>query len=107
ASWGGATQNVSTASGLPDPASWPGAQPWWGTSACSMGIVGGLITFEDLEMGEINHALQIAIPNVRAGVYSSPALRTDGATNDPLALPEGAHLRLDPDLDLEALNLPP
>jgi hypothetical protein len=107
ASWGGATQNVSTASGSPDPASWPGAQPWWGTSACSMGIVGGLISFEDLEMGVVNHALQIAIPNVRAGVYASPALRTDGSTEDPLALPEGAHLRLDPALDLESLRLPP
>jgi hypothetical protein len=106
AAWGGATQNVSSASGLPDPASWPGAQPWWGTSGCSLGIVGGLITLEDLEMGVINHALQIGIPNVRAGVYASPALRTDGKTEDPLALPEGAHLRLDPELDLEALDMP-
>ena len=106
AAWGGATQNVSTASGLPDPESWPGAQPWWGTSGCSMGIVGGLITFEDLEEGVIDHAMQIAIPNVRAGVWASPALRTDGKTNDPLALPEGAHLRLDPDLDLESMGLP-
>jgi hypothetical protein len=106
AAWGGATQNVSTASGLPDPESWPGAQPWWGTSGCSMGIVGGLITFEDLEEGVIDHAMQIAIPNVRAGVWAAPALRTDGKTDDPLALPEGAHLRLDPNLDLEALGLP-
>ena len=107
AAWGGATQNVSEASGVPDPASWPGAEPWWGTSGCSMGIVGGLISLEDLELGVVNHALQIAIPNVRAGVYASPALRTDGITADPLALPEGAHLRLDPTLDLSALNLPP
>ena len=107
ASWGGATQNVSSASGLPDSASWPGAQPWWGTSGCSMGIVGGLITIENLEKGLINHALQIAIPTVREGVYASPGLRTDGKTNDPLALPEGAHLRLDPNLDLASLHLPP
>jgi hypothetical protein len=106
AEWGGATQNVSTASGLPDPESWPGAQPWWGASGCSLGVVGGLITLENLRQGVINHALQIAIPNVRAGVYASPALRTDGFTEDPLALPEGAHLRLDPDLKLWKLNLP-
>jgi hypothetical protein len=106
AAWGGATQNVSSASGWPDPESWPGAQPWWGTSGCSLGIVGGLITLEDLEMGVINHALQMEIPNVRAAVYASPALRTDGKTEDLLALPEGAHLRLDPNLDLETLNLP-
>jgi hypothetical protein len=106
AAWGGATQNVSTASGLPDAASWPGAQPWWGTSGCSLGIVGGLITIEDLEMGVINHAVQIGIPNVRAREYASPALRTDGHTEDPLALPEGARLRLDPELDLATLAMP-
>jgi hypothetical protein len=99
-------QHVSSASGLPDPKSWPGAKPWWGASGCSLGVVGGLITLEDIRQGVINHALQLAIPNVRAGVYASPALRTDGTTNDPLALPEGAHLRLDPKLDLTALHLP-
>jgi hypothetical protein len=106
ASWGGATQNVTSASGVPDPASWPGAQPWWGGSACSLGMVGGLITLEDLEQGVINHALQIAIPNVRAGVFASPALRTDGKAEDPLALPEGAHLRLDPNVGLAYMHLP-
>jgi hypothetical protein len=106
AAWGGATQNVTTASGLPDPESWPGAQPWWGASGCSLGVVGGLITLEDLEQGVINHALQLAIPNVRVGVYASPALRTDGTTEDPLALPEGAHLRLDPNLGLASRDLP-
>jgi hypothetical protein len=106
AAWGGATQNVSSASSLPDPRSWPGAQPWWGTSGCSLGVVGGLITLEDLRQGVINHALQMAIPNVRAGVYASPALRTDGQTHDPHALPEGGHLRLDPTLNLAALHLP-
>jgi hypothetical protein len=106
ASWGGATQNVSSASGVPDAQSWPGAKPWWGSSGCSMGVVGGLITLEDLRQGVINHALQIAIPNVRGGAYASPALRTDGESTDPLSLPEGAHLRLDPSLDLESLHLP-
>ena len=106
ASWGGATQNVSSASGVPNSESWPGAQPWWGTSGCSMGVVGGLITLEDLRQGVINHALQIEIPNVRGGVYASPALRTDGKSTDPLSLPEGAHLRLDPSLDLASLGLP-
>jgi hypothetical protein len=48
----------------------------------------------------------MAIPNVRAHVFSLPAQRTDGRTDRDNALPEGAHLRLDPDLDLDALNLP-
>ena len=48
----------------------------------------------------------MAIPDTRAGVYAAPAQRTDGKTADPLALPEGAHLRLDPSLDLASLHLP-
>jgi hypothetical protein len=71
-----------------------------------LSIAGGLITLEDLEKGEINHALAIAIPTPRGGVYASPAERTDGGSTEPLSLPEGAHLRLDPNLNLAALHLP-
>ena len=44
---------------------------------------------------------------MRAGIYASPAERTDGEAESPLSLPEGAHLRLDPSLNLAALHLPP
>ena len=107
ASWGGAVQNVSGAWGAYGPDAWPGAKPWWGSSASSLSIAGGLITLEDLAHRSIDHALSIAIPNVRAGVYSSPAMRTDGRSTSPLSLPEGARLRLDPSLDLSKLKLPP
>jgi hypothetical protein len=106
ADWGGATQDVSEASGYYGPRSWPGAKPWWGDSAASMGVVGGLITIEDLERGFVNHALQVGIPNPRASVFAWPAQRTDGLSQDPLSLPEGAHLRLDPSLDLSELQMP-
>ena len=44
----------------------------------------------------------------RRPTFAAPAQRTDGrSSSDPLALPEGAHLRLDPHLDLARLNLPP
>jgi hypothetical protein len=99
-------QNVSSGMGVYGPEVWPGAQTWWGVSASSLSLVGGLITLEDLEYGRIEHALSMAIPNVRAGVYSSPAQRTDGKSSEPLSLPEGAHLRLNPKLDLAALHLP-
>jgi hypothetical protein len=107
AKWGGAMRNVSKNPGAYDTSAWPGAQPEWGASGSSLSIAGGLITFEDIEHGFINHALMIAVPRVRAGVYASPAQRTDGVSSSPLALPEGAHLRLDPNLDLSALHLPP
>jgi hypothetical protein len=106
AKWGGAIENVSSNSGSYGPEAWPGATTSWGASATSLSIAGGLITLEDFAMGQINHALAMALPDVRAGVYASPAHRSDGGDTEPLSLPEGAHLRLDPSLDLASLHLP-
>lgn len=106
ASWGGAIQRVSANPGVYGPEAWPGATSNWGASASALSIAGGLVRFGDLEHGWINHALSMSIPDVRAGVYSSPAQRTDGRSSDPLSLPEGAHLRLDPNLDIGAMQLP-
>jgi hypothetical protein len=103
---GGAMEKVSSDSGAYGPEDWPGAESWWGASGTSLSIAGGLITLEDLEKGQINHALAIALPEIRAGVYASPAERSDGKSTAPLSLPEGAHLRLDPNLDLASLHLP-
>jgi hypothetical protein len=106
ASWGGAMQAVSSNPGAYGSEAWPDAEPWWGASASSLSVAGGLITLEDLRLGEIDHALALAVPEVRAGVYASPARRSDGKSANPLSLPEGAHLRLDPNLDIAALHLP-
>ncbi len=106
ADWGGAIRHVSTNSGAYGPRAWRGAKPWWGASASSLSIAGGLITLEDLERGQIDHALSISITDVRSGVYASPANRDDGLSTSPLSLPEGARLRLNPNLDLAALHLP-
>ena len=104
ASWGGAMRDASADPGAYDRHAWPGSQPWWGASASSLSVAGGLITFEDLEQGEINHALAISLPEVRAGAYASPARRSDGTTPSPQTLPEGAHLQLDPRLNLASLH---
>jgi hypothetical protein len=106
ASWGGAIEHASQNPGVYGPEAAPGATRWWGTPATSLALLGGLITLEDLATGQINHALAISIPNTRAGIYALPAKRTDGTSSSPLALPEGAHLRLDPRLDLASLHLP-
>jgi hypothetical protein len=106
AAWGGAIQSVSSNPGVYDTTAWSGAKPWWGSSASSLSIAGGLITFEDLARGSIDHALALALPNVRAGVFTPPAQRSDGTSVNPLSVPEGAHLRLDPNLDLASLHLP-
>jgi hypothetical protein len=107
AGWGGAMDEVSTNPGVYTAAAWPGATTFWGASASSLPLVGGLITLEDMSQGWINHALAISVPDVRADVYARPARRTDGSSSDPLSLPEGAHLRLAPGLDLSTLQLPP
>jgi hypothetical protein len=65
----------------------------------------GLITLEELEKGKIEHALAMAVPNARAKEWTLPAHRSDGSSTEPTSLPEGAHLRLDPKLNLSSLNL--
>jgi hypothetical protein len=107
ASWAGAMQKVSSNQGVYGPDAWPGAKTWWGASATSLALVGGLISLEDLREGVIDHALSMSLPSRRAGIYASPAQRTDGKSDDPLTIPEGAHLRLNPNLDLTTLHLPP
>ncbi|HUB75094.1 MAG TPA: hypothetical protein VL979_13810 [Solirubrobacteraceae bacterium] len=106
AGWGGAMQDALTDSGSYGPEAWSGALTTWGASATSLSIAGGLITLEDLEKGEINHALAMAIPNPRGEVYAAPAHRTDGWSTEATSIPEGAHLRLNPSLNLASLHLP-
>jgi hypothetical protein len=107
ASWGGAMRHVSSNPGVYGLKAWPESKPWWGAAATSLSLAGGLITLEDLRFGQIRHALAMALPEVRTGVYSSPAQRGDGTSANPLSLPEGARLRLNPKLDLASLHLPP
>jgi hypothetical protein len=106
AEWGGVMRDVASNRGVYGPRAWPGARRSWGGSASSLPIVGGLITLEDLQRGAIDHALAISLPQVRAGVFAMPAQRSDGRSVSVLALPEGAHLRLDPTLNLASLGLP-
>jgi hypothetical protein len=108
ASFGGAMLNTSQSPGYFDTSSWPGlSQPWWGATATSLPAIGGTIMIDELKSGVIPHALAIAVPWAKPNVYSWPAQRTDGASSDPHAIPEGARFRIDPKLDIDSLNLPP
>ncbi len=106
AAWGGAIRHVSHSPGYYTSASWPGAQPGWGATATSLPAAAGTMTISELQRGTIDHALAIALPNARADSYSWPAQRTDGTDPDPSSIPEGAHLRLDPRLNIASLHLP-
>ncbi len=60
----------------------------------------------DVEQGEIDHALAVNLPYTCPKIYSWPAQRTDGASTASNCIPEGAHLRLDPNLNIPAMHLP-
>jgi hypothetical protein len=105
ARWGGAIRDVSKSGGYYDSAAWRGATPYWGATASSLPAIAGTILIDELRRGRIDHALAIGLPAPRAGAFAWPAQRTDG-TGPSSALPEGAWLRLNPQLDLRTLRLP-
>jgi hypothetical protein len=110
ARWGGAMANVSTNPGYYSSVAWPGLTgdegDDWGSSASGLPAIAGLMTISELQSGQINHALEVSTSQA-CPWYVWPGQRTDGNSTDPNCLPEGAHLRLDPNLDLSTLHLPP
>lgn len=101
ARWGGTMENVSS-----NPGHYTAPHPEWGATATSLPLLAGLMRIEELRRGRVEHALALAVPEASSQVFSLPAQRTDGKNPSPSAIPAGAHLRLDPTLDLSALNLP-
>jgi hypothetical protein len=108
ASFGGAMSNVSASPGYFDTGSWPGlSQPVWGATASSLPVIAGTMMISELRAGVIPHALALNIPWAKPKTYSWPAQRTDGASKDPNAIPEGARFRIDPNVDLSKISMPP
>lgn len=117
ANWGGAINDIRSDRGIASSLAWQDptapdpiarhSTPGWNVTASSVSMIAGVVTNADLAAGQINHALAMAVPAAAAGRWLWPAQRTDGNSSDPNALPEGAHLRLDPNLDLSKLQLAP
>jgi hypothetical protein len=108
ASFGGAMNNAAESPGYYDQNSWPGlSQPVWGATATSLPVIAGTIMISELQAGVIPHALAMNIPWAKPKTYSLPAQRTDGASTDPNAIPEGARFRIDPRVDLSTIDMPP
>ncbi|MTB72262.1 hypothetical protein GGG17_09820 [Arsenicicoccus sp. MKL-02] len=100
ACWGGRIDNVSTAPGYYD-------QPF-GVAASGLAHVGYMISLQEARTRKIEHAMGIGLIATRdASQIWYPANRSDGNSNDPTAIPEGARLRLDPSVDVEKLQLSP
>lgn len=102
---GGAMKNVSTNPGIFDRNAWEGAKDWWGATATSLPLLGGLMTIEELQAGSINHTLALALPE-GSTAHVWPAKRSDGRSRSGTAIPEGTIFRLPADLDLATLDLP-
>ena len=107
ASWGGAIKHVSQSRGYYTTNSWPGL------SAAELGRHGHEPAGDrGNDDGQASCAppgsgtpWRWISPHRGPGEYSWPAQRTDGH-GPPGAIPEGARLRLPPDLNLQAMNLP-
>ena len=77
-----------------------------GAVAAGFAEMGGVVRPEEIAQGHIDHALSITLPLIRANFIAAPATATDGASTDPAAIPEGAHLQLDPSFNVNAQSWP-
>lgn len=106
ARWGGEMQDVSHNPGY---FTHDATTNDWGATATGLPLLGGLITLADLRRGYINHALAISLVETAPRYYAWPAQRTDGFVFTPgvAQIPEGTRFRLNPNLNISALHLPP
>jgi serine/threonine-protein kinase len=76
-----------------------------GADAGDMPIAPLLLTLDDLNAGEVKHALRFTISNdrIRSSVYVHPATHIGGPTGGADTLPYGSRLRLRADYDLGSL----
>jgi hypothetical protein len=75
--------------------------------ASGFALLAGLILPAELRRGSIGHALVFGYPFTRANGPVSPAVGSDGNAEGPSAIPIGARIQLDPQLDLATLELRP
>lgn len=99
ACWGGRIDDVSNASGQ-----FPRTT---GATASGLSMIGTQITVAEFRSGAINHAIGLSLPATKAGVFSYPATRTDGRSSDPNTPMQGQRFRLDPSINVDALDMTP
>jgi len=100
ACWGGRLENASKSNGV--------FYKYYGTTATSLPFLGGQITAEELQRGEIKHAIGIALVDTEHwNIFSWPANRSDGWNGNkvPYRIAEGQRFRLDPTVDVDSLKL--
>ena len=70
-------------------------------------LLAGMIWPDELRSGQIHHALVFSYSFSKDGGPVPPATESDGPSSRSDAIPEGARIQLDPDLDLDSLSLTP
>jgi hypothetical protein len=82
-------------------------QPIWGVAGSRMSLTAGVVQIAELQQGRIDHAVQMNVGHARKGSWAFPAQWTDGVDIAVNSIPEGAHFRFDPAVDLTTLGLTP
>jgi hypothetical protein len=78
---------------------------WTSADAAGLAITPGLVRFDEVEAGEVRHAIRFTVHCTRAE-YVAPASHyaVPGGCDDPNAPPMGLRVRLRADYDLSALS---
>lgn len=77
----------------------------WGGESTGSGAsrLAGVVRVAEIQNQVIDHALALQSDNVCVDVFRPPALKTDGTSERPDCLPEGARLQLDPTISVADL----
>ncbi len=80
----------------------------WSARGSGFALTAGLIFPDEVARGQIDHALAYSTDwfYVKSGGAVRPATTSDGMSNEPLAIPEGTRLQLDPSMDIDSLDIP-
>jgi len=80
-------------------------RPWTWTSADAAGlpIFAGLVRYDEVAAGKIQHALRFTLPDSRAA-FTPPASHWAATSNDSLAAPMGMRLRLKSSYDISQFS---
>lgn len=67
----------------------------------------GVVELHEIEEGVIEHALVFSTSEFCEDEFRPPATKTDGESDRRYCIPAGARVQLDPDVDIESLDLNP
>jgi hypothetical protein len=73
-------------------------------TASGFSMLAGLVRYDEVASGSVDHAVAITLPTVRQSAPTWPAQATDGRSTDPAAPPMGTWLRLKAGTDLRGLG---